>query len=226
VRRLGLWMVVAGASMLIGIPAVVGCGGDEGEPLTLEQRLPTVDELPGFEQASTTPDVFTDSASFAKAIEDSLVQATVTEATDVFDEAGFVSAIGREFTKTGDDEAGLYAVVLEFDSEEGVERASEWRDEDIRKPCPRRCSVDISEFEVDGISGATPGIRRTVTQERLEETGEKGQPFDSYEVGFNDGPLAYDILARGPPGSVTEEEAVAALNRLYERVKGAPLPDE
>jgi hypothetical protein len=223
VRRLRLSVMALGAFFLLGALGVAGCGDEDAEPLTLEQRLPTQKELPGYELASARRDVFTDSAAFAKAIEDALVQATVVQATDVFNEAGFVSAIGQEFSRK---DAGLYVLVIEFESEDGTQRASEWRDEDIRKPCPGKCSVDISEFDVDGVSGATPGIRRTVTQERLDELDEEGQPYDSYEVGFNDGRLAYDIRASGPPGSVTQEETIEALNRLYERVKDAPLPDD
>lgn len=132
----------------------------------------------------------------------------------------------RTSRRTGVKDAGLYTLVIAFESEEGAQRVSDWRDEDIRKPCPEKCSVDISELEVDGVSGATSGIRRTVTQERLDETGEEGRPYDSYEVGFNDGRIAYDIQTFGPPGSVTEDETVQALKRLYERVKDAPLPDQ
>lgn len=169
--------------------------------------------------------MFSDSAELAKAIQDGLVQATVKQATDVFDEAGFVSAIGKDFSKEGAEDASLSALVIQFGSEDGAQKVSDWRDEDIRKPCPKKCIVDISEFDVEGIPGATKGVHRAVTTEALEATGEKGQPFDSYEVGFNDGPLAYDIFTFGPPGSVTEAETVEALKRLYERVKDAPLPD-
>lgn len=202
-----------------------GCGGDDTEPLTLEQRLPAVAELPGYE-ADGEPDEYRDPAAFAGAIEDSLVEASIEEAEEAVREAGFVRAIGQEFSNKSDQNAGLYAVVLEFDSEDGAQEASEWRLADIRKPCPRKCIVRISEFDVDDVSGSTPGIRRTVTEERLEATGEEGEPFDSYEVGFLDGPIAYDLRTFGPPGSVTESEAVEALERLYERVKDAALPDE
>lgn len=215
--------------LVLGVAAALGlgaCGGDDPAPLALQERLPTPVELPGYAPSPDGPDNFDDPSTFAKAIEDGLVQASVKEASDVFDDAGFISAIGQEFSRAGVKDSGLYAVVILFESEEGAQDASDWRDKDIRKPCPRRCSVAISEFDVEGIPGATTGVRRTITAERLEATQEEGQPYDSYEVGFLDGRIAYDIQTFGPPGSVTEDAVIEALKRLYERVNNAPLPNE
>lgn len=202
------------------------CGGEDAAPLTLEQRLPTPAEVPGYKPEPGDRQVFSDAADFATSIQDALVQATVKQATDVFKEGGFVSAISQDFSKEGAEDTSLSAVVIEFESADGAQKVSDWRDADIRKPCPEKCIVDISEFEVEGISGATKGVHRAVTREALEATGEEGQPFDSYEVGFMDGAVAYDILTFGPPGSVTETETIEDLKRLYERVKDAPLPEE
>jgi hypothetical protein len=219
--RLGILALAVAVAVGLG-----ACGGEDAAPLTLEQRLPTPAEVPGYKPEPGDPKVFSDSAEFANSIQDALVQATVKQATDVFEEAGFVSAIGQDFSKEGVEGASLSAVVIEFGSADGAQKVSDWRDADIRKPCPEKCIVDISEFDVEGISGATKGVHRAVTTEALEATGEEGQPFDSYEVGFMDGPIAYDIVTFGPPGSVTQTETIAALKRLSERVKDAPLPEE
>ena len=77
---------------------------------------------------------------------------------------------------------------------------------------------------MEGIPNADTGVRRSVTQKTLDFTGEQGELFDSYEVGFTDGLFAYDVRTFGPPGSVTEAETIEVLKRLYDRVNGAPLP--
>ena len=209
-------------AVVVVLLALAGCGGDGKAPLTLEQRLPQQDEVPSYLIAPSEIMEWNDAAAFATAIADGLVQATVEDATDVLTEAGFVSAVGRSFG--GGEAVELFAVVIQFASEDGAETVSEWRAGDIRMPCIAKCFVDITEFTVDGIPNADPGIRRTVTQDALDAAGETGPPFDSYEVGFTDGRFAYNVRSFGEPGSVSAAETVDVLKRLYERVNGAPIP--
>jgi hypothetical protein len=83
----------------------------------------------------------------------------------------------------------------------------------------------VREFEVDGIFAAK-GIRRVVTAEQLRQTGEEGEPSDTYDIRFADGPFAYLVGTFGPPGDETTEAVTEAIaKRVYDRVKGAPLPE-
>jgi hypothetical protein len=44
-------------------------------------------------------------------------------------------------------------------------------------------------------------------------------------VYFADGPFAYEVTVFGPPDDVTRDQVEDIAQRLYERVRGAPLPD-
>jgi hypothetical protein len=79
--------------------------------------------------------------------------------------------------------------------------------------------VDASEFEVTGIPDAK-GVKRA------SQPGHEGEPFEAYEVEFADGDFAYIVNVTGEPGSVSKEDALAAAQKLYNRVKGAPLPGD
>jgi hypothetical protein len=45
-----------------------------------------------------------------------------------------------------------------------------------------------------------------------------------FEVEFVDGTFVYVVNIVGKPGTVSEDDAASAANKLYDRVKGAPLP--
>jgi hypothetical protein len=158
---------------------------------------------------------------------DRLISATTAEAEEFLTEAGFVRAIGgTRFLPGSDGEHSRGAPhvimgVLQFESEEGARDAIDWFHDDASQPCPGKCAVVISEFEVDGISDAK-GILRVVTAQRLRQTGEEGEPSDAYEIRFADGPFAYEVGTFGPPGDATTEAVTEAIaKRIYNRVKGA-----
>ena len=80
------------------------------------------------------------------------------------------------------------------------------------------CAVKRSEFDVGDIPGAR-GIHRSATAEDIERVGTADErPFDSYWVGFTDGSFVYTVDLHGPPGSVSEEEALEIAGTYYERL--------
>ena len=80
------------------------------------------------------------------------------------------------------------------------------------------CAVQRSEFDVGDIPGAR-GIHRSATAEDIERVGTADErPFDSYWVGFTDGSFVYTVDLHGPPGSVSEEEALEIAGTYYERL--------
>jgi hypothetical protein len=129
---------------------------------------------------------------------------------------GFVAAIANSLGGV-DREADAFSAAVEMGSPEGATDLLDARYEDYFSPCPDVCTVDVSEFEVSGIPDAT-GI------ERASQPEHEGPPFEAYEVDFADGVFVYVVHVLGKPGAVSQEEAVSAANKLYDRVQGAPLP--
>jgi len=79
--------------------------------------------------------------------------------------------------------------------------------------------VQISDFDVD-ISDAR-GVHRIQTAEEIEKVGaEDLVPFDSYWVGFTEGPFVYTLDLHGPPGSVSDEQAQEIASAYHDRVTG------
>ena len=46
------------------------------------------------------------------------------------------------------------------------------------------------------------------------------QPFSGYWVGFTNGSSVYTVFLQGPPGSVSEEQALKIASAYYERLAG------
>ena len=83
------------------------------------------------------------------------------------------------------------------------------------------CAVQISTFDVDDIADAR-GVHRIATAEDIERVGTGDQqPFDSYWVGFTDGAFVYTVDLHGPPGSVSEEQALEIASAYYDRLTGS-----
>lgn len=222
--------------VVLCVAAVLGVaacgGGDEAgsDPLALDQRFIQTGDAPGYE-----PDPVEGGRhswgnvdEFVDQTHEQLVAATAAEAKEFLTEAGFVRAIGGTRFLPGSDgehsrrDPHVVMGVLQFASEEGARDAVDWYHDDAGQPCPGKCAVTISEFEVDGISDAK-GIRQVVTAEELRETGEEGEPSDAYDIRFADGPFAYYVRTFGPPGDATTEAVTEAIaKRIYDRVKGAP----
>lgn len=124
--------------------------------------------------------------------------------------------------RTAGELPSLTVVVVQFGSEQGAKDASQWRRDDLLKPCPKKCDVSIAGFDVGGVPESS-GVRRYVTQASIDVTGDKDQrPYDSYEVGFVDSGFAYVVAEDGAPGSVSENNVVAVAEALDKRVHGAP----
>ena len=223
--------VVLSVAAVLGVAA---CGGGNGaDPLTLGQRFIQDADAPGYEPDPEEGGRHTwgDADEFVDQTGDRLVSATTAEAKEFLNEAGFIRAIGGTRFLPGSDgehsrgDPHVVMGVLRFESDEGARDALDWFYEDDRQPCPGKCAVTISEFEVDGIPDAK-GVRRVVTAERLRQTGEEGEPFDGYDIRFADGSFAYYVGTFGPPGGATTEAVTEAIaKRIYERVKGAPAAE-
>jgi hypothetical protein len=168
-------------------------------------------------------------AQFITRLGHEFVNATPADKTE-FEEAGFVRAIvdtrfvpetpGAPHTP---ESVHIFTFVSQFESDDGAQTGLDLIHADSLRPCPETCATRISEFDVGDISGAQ-GVRRYATAETIAEIGEEGEPYDSYEVQFTDGPFAYRISLSGPPGEVSQEEAEEIARKLYERVAGAPPP--
>lgn len=215
--------------LALALVALAACGGGESkEPLTLAQRVVAEEDAPGskpdpVEKRQQT----TDFDEFIIGLSDFAVDPNKEEMTEVFRGAGFRGAIAdtRFFGEKHSRSAPhISSSAIQLESEEGAASALEWAHADSLKPCPRTCAVKISEFDVRGIPGAQ-GVRRSASAEDIEAVGrEDDVPFDSYQVLFTDGPFVYTVDAHGPPGSVTEEQAVEIATALHDRVEGAPPP--
>lgn len=167
---------------------------------------------------------------FIERMGDAFINPTQEDRTE-FEQSGFLRAIrdtrfipetpGAAHTQ---ESVHIFTLVSQFESDDGAETALDITHRDSLRPCPEKCATRISEFDVDGVPDSY-GVRRYVTAESLEETGEEGEPYDSYEIQFADGPFAYGISLRGGIGEISEEELEEIARRLYERVKGAPAPE-
>jgi hypothetical protein len=221
VRLPALWL------LLLALFAASSCGGgDEAQPLTLEQRVVAAEDAPGWkddpvEQGQQT----TDLGEFITALHELAVDADPGTTTDLFREAGFQGAIFdvRFFGETHTQDAPhIFSSAVQLGSEDGTRSALEWLEADSKKPCPRTCALRVSEFDVDGIPDAR-GIHRSQSAEDIERLGQKDdRPFDSYAVLWSDGPFVYSVDVDGPPGSVSEEKAEEIATALHHRVEGAP----
>ena len=144
--------------------------------------------------------------------------------TTVFQEAGFKgSGVDTRFygeTHTPGESPHVFSSFVELESEEGATSALDWLETDSRKPCPRSCAVQISTFDVDDIPDAR-GVHRIQTAEDIERGGFADQvPHDSYWVGFTDGAFVYTVDLFGPPGSVSEEQALDIASAYHHRLTG------
>jgi len=138
---------------------------------------------------------------------------------------GFVQAINdtRYFGETHSrDDAHTFSLVVQLDSPDGATEMTDFFHTDSLRPCPESCAFSVSEFDVDGIPGAT-GVRRVATEDAIKAAGtSENRPYDSYAIFFADGDFAYNIDYGGPPGTTSEDKAVEIAQNLYDRVHGRP----
>jgi hypothetical protein len=196
------------------VTAVLGlaaCGGGSDEatstgPLALDQRVVTEEDAP-----DSKPDpvekrqTATDEDEFAEKMGDAFINPTEQETEDL-QTAGFVQAI-RDTRYFGDvhskDAAHTFSLVVQFDSPDSAKEMADFFHTDSLRPCPESCAFSVSEFDVDGIPGAT-GVRRYASEEAVQAAGtSENIPRDSYAIFFADGDFAYDIDLGGPPGTTS-----------------------
>jgi hypothetical protein len=208
--------------------AACGDGSDEAAstgPLALDQRVVTEEDAP-----DSKPDpvekrqTATDEDEFVEKMGDAFINPTEQETEDL-QTAGFVQAI-RDTRYFGDvhskDAAHTFSLVVQFDSPDSAKEMADFFHTDSLRPCPESCAFSVSEFDVDGIPGAT-GVRRYASEEAVQAAGtSENLPRDSYAVFFADGDFAYDIDLGGPPGTTSEDKAVEIAQKLYDRVHGLP----
>jgi hypothetical protein len=201
--------------LVVEVGALEGCGEDKA-PLALDQRVLAESELSGFQLSPDPVQRWTDASKFANDTHDVDIRATVEENIEELQAGGFVAAIANSFGASGR-EAEAFSAAVQMGSPEAAQDVLDQRHQDYISPCPTVCTIEISEFEVSGIPNAK-GVKRASQPEHA------GSPFEVYEVEFADGPFVYVVNIDGQPGTVSEDDAVFAAKRLYDRVKDAPLP--
>jgi hypothetical protein len=205
--------------------SLVACAGDDEEaatPVPAAQRFVTADDAPEskpdpVETRQTTEDF----DEFIALLSERSVDPDPDELTAVFEDAGF-QGLGQDARFFGDthspDNPHIFSSAIELESEDGAASALDWLETDALKPCPMTCAVEWTEFDVDDVSGGR-GVHRIATAEAVERLGAEDQvPFESYWVGFTVGPVVYTMELRGPPGSVSEEQAQEIASAYHERL--------
>ena len=199
------------------------------EPLALEQRVSGEADVPG-----SLPDPV-ETRETARTLDEFTAWQDIPAAEidpSELEQAGFVSAVhdtrfipdtpGGPHTREA---AHVRILVMQFDSPGGARTGADLLHESALQPCPDSCAARIEEFDVSGVPDAK-GAQRIVTAERLQETGEEGEPSDSYTISFADGAFAYQVEGFGPPGKISEQQVEDIAKNLHDRVAGAPdLPD-
>ena len=209
---------------------LAACGGGSDEAtstgaLALDQRVVTEEDAP-----DSKPDpvekrqTAADEDEFVEKMGDAFINPTEQETEDL-QTVGFVQAI-RDTRYFGDvhskDAAHTFSLVVQFDSPDSATEMADFFHTDSLRPCPESCAFSVSEFDVDGIPGAT-GVRRYASEEAVQAAGtSENRPRDSCAIFFADGDFAYNIDYGGPPGTTSEDKAVEIAQNLYDRVHGRP----
>jgi hypothetical protein len=206
---------------------LVACSGDDetAEPVPAAQRFVTEEDAPGSKpDPDETGETTASLGDFITGLSEFAINPDQEEATAVFEEAGFKGwgveprFFGETHTETAPHVVSSY---IELGSDDGAASVLDWLETDSKKPCPMSCAVQISDFDVDDIEDAR-GVRRLATAEDIERVGTEDQvPSESYWVAFTDGGVVYIVDLHGPPGSVSEEQALEIARAYHDRLTGS-----
>ena len=208
---------------------LVACGTDDDDeatarvPVPLAQRFVTAEDAPGSKaDPDETRQTTVDYDEFIATLNERAIDPDDEEVTTAFDEAGFKGAgVDTRYygeTHTPGVSPHVVSSFIELDSEDAATGALDWLESDSRKPCPMSCAVQISTFDVDDIADAR-GVHRVATAEDIARVGtEDERPSDSYWAGFTDGAVVYTVDLFGPPGAVSEEQALDIARAYYDRL--------
>ena len=119
------------------------------------------------------------------------------------------------------DDAHTFSLVVQLDSPDGAKEMADFFHTDSLRPCPESCAFSVSEFDVDGIPGAT-GVRRVATEDAIKRPGHRGAPLRLIRHLLRGRRLRLHIDYGGPPGTTSEDKAVEIAQNLYDRVHGRP----
>jgi hypothetical protein len=216
---------------LLAALAAAGCGGDDDAsggddgtgPLTVEDRVLQEGELSGYTpkgtaQAETDASAFVDSVNFFFPASDE----AIAELEGAIEDAGFVSGAYQYLPGSSEKAGAAGSLVVQVGSEAEAKALARQAFDATLEPCKDDCSIDYSEFDVEGVPGAL-GSGRVRSDENASGDVE---PFESYHVFFADGPFVYALYAAGRPGGVDSGDVADAARAQYERVAGRPAPAE
>lgn len=212
----------------VALIALVACSGSDDEtatPLPVAQRFVTAEDAPGSKADPVeTRQTTVDFDEFIASLSERAIDPDTEEMTTIFQDAGFKGAgVDTRFygeTHTPGSSPHVISSFVELDSEDGATSALDWLETDVRKPCPMSCAVQRGTFDVDDIPDAR-GVHTTATAEDIERVGtEDQQPFDGYWLGFTNGAFVYTVDLYGPPGSVSEDQALDIAGAYYDRLTG------
>jgi len=214
----------------VALAGLTACSSGSGEatstgPLALDQRVVTEEDAPDSKADPVEKrQIASDDQAFSDTMGDAFINPTDEEKARL-GTIGFVKAI-RDTRYFGDvhsqDDLHTFSLVVQLDSPDGAKEMADFFHTDGVRPCPESCAFSVTEFDVDGIPGAT-GVRRYASEEDIQAAGTgENRPYDSYAIQFADGDFAYRIDLGGPPGKPSEDKAVEIAKALYDRVHGRP----
>lgn len=204
--------------VLVAVAVAAGCGGSKPKPLSLDQRLLKNGDLKGFTLLTSHPKPLDTLAALNDVggvfINDP--RAAGKRLVPLLQKAGFRRGLSQKLLGMPVGADATY-LVTQWGSEKQAKSVLEPLYMESFAPCPKKCQVKKTEFEVSGIKDAKGA-------ELSQDTG--ANRFRAYRVEFTDGPFLYGLAVylHGPLDAVGQDDVVDAAKALYERVKGRPAP--
>ncbi len=213
---------------VLAMITLVACAGDDetAAPVPVAERFVTAEDAPGSKPDPVEKRQMTeDFDEFIAALSEASIDPDKEEMSTVFQDAGFKgSGVDTRFfgeTHTPGQSPHVVSSFIELESEDGATSALDWLETDAKKPCPMSCAAQIDTFDVEDIPDAR-GVQRIATAEDIQRVGNADeQPSEEYWIGFTNGAFAYTVNLFGPPGSVSEEQALEIASAYYDRLTGS-----